>query len=550
MDRALWLLLWLRLWGWERRLRRNLHSVKGALLAAVGLLLFGFCLLPVTLTPRPPMSADQLASVRLYGPLALLGYCVLTLLFSTGERAVWFSPAEVNLLFCGPFSRRQLLVYKIAAGFGMSLFSALVFLVAILRLRTALFAAGYIGLVLGLWFVQLFSMLLVLLATMVGVQAYSRRRRVVLALLLLLILVALLPLGSDAVRRPPGELLEEVVRAPMVQVVLLPLRPIVEASTAERLWPDLVQWTLLGLAVNGALLALVLALDAQYLESAAAASERLYARLQQLRGGGAAALGLGSTGKVRLRLPSLPWWGGIGPMAWRQFVTAPRTRGPLLFLLILFGALFGPVMAASLNARAASGEENPFLIGLVSIVIAMTVFLTPTIAFDFRGDLDRMEILKSLPITPLALAVGQLVAPVLLISALQWLTLAVLAGVTGRASLLFVAAAGLVLPFNALLLGIENLLFLWFPTRLTGSTPGDFQALGRHMLLMLAKSLGLAVAGGLAALLAALAYLFTGGSWLAALLVGWLALAAGAGALVPVIALAFRQFDVARDIPP
>src|SRR5262249_9229662 len=139
-------------------------------------------------------------------------------------------------------------------------------LLALLRVRTPLFAAAYVGLLLGLWFMQLFSMLLVLLATTIGVQAYNRRRRVLLAVVVILILVALFPLGSDSVRLPPRALVEEFARARSVRVALLPLRPIVETFTAERVWPDLVQWSLLALAVNAGLMALVIALDAQFLE--------------------------------------------------------------------------------------------------------------------------------------------------------------------------------------------------------------------------------------------------------------------------------------------
>src|SRR5262249_18381814 len=144
----------------------------------------------------------------------------------------------------------------------------------------------------------------------------------------------------------------------------------VETFTAERVWPDLVQWSLLALAVNAGLMALVIALDAQFLESAAAASERLYARLQQVRAGGAAALGWRSAGKVRFSLPSFPWWGGVGPIAWRQLVTAPRTRGPLMFVLILFG----PVLMAALGARVDSRQESGTFV-LAGTVIGMTLFL-------------------------------------------------------------------------------------------------------------------------------------------------------------------------------
>src|SRR5437764_991375 len=81
------------------------------------------------------------------------------------------------------------------------------------------------------------------------------------------------------------ELLLELERSEVAQVLLAPFRWFVNAFTSERLWPDLARWAALGLLVNLCLLAVVFALDAHYLETSAAASERAYTRLQQLRRG-------------------------------------------------------------------------------------------------------------------------------------------------------------------------------------------------------------------------------------------------------------------------
>src|SRR3954470_15401354 len=93
VDPALWLLLRLRFRGWLRRLGRSLGTVKGALLTALGLLLFAPQLLAVVAMPHLPGGPGHLAAVRRFGTLGLLAYCVLTLLLSSGERALYFSPA-------------------------------------------------------------------------------------------------------------------------------------------------------------------------------------------------------------------------------------------------------------------------------------------------------------------------------------------------------------------------------------------------------------------------------------------------------------------------
>ena len=58
-------------------------------------------------------------------PVAMLLYVVLTILTSLGERAIYFSPSEVDFLFPAPFSRRQILLYKILGSVTAAIFVAL-----------------------------------------------------------------------------------------------------------------------------------------------------------------------------------------------------------------------------------------------------------------------------------------------------------------------------------------------------------------------------------------------------------------------------------------
>src|SRR5262249_29612938 len=127
-----------------------------------------------------------------------------------------------------------------------------------------------------------------------------------------------------------------------------------------------------------------------------------------------------SGGRVRFRLPMLPFWGGVGPIFWRQLVTALRGLGRLAGALAVFVAsLIGPLVVITFQSREpwAPGPE----LGVRALV--MTVMLSPLLPFDFRGDLDRMPLLKTLPLRPLGVALGQLLTPVLLATVLQWVLL-------------------------------------------------------------------------------------------------------------------------------
>ncbi len=42
---------------------------------------------------------------------------------------------------------------------------------------------------------------------------------------------------------------------------------------------------------------------------------------------------------VRWSLPGLPWWGGVGPVAWSQLTTTIRKRGSLLWLIAIVLAI-------------------------------------------------------------------------------------------------------------------------------------------------------------------------------------------------------------------
>jgi hypothetical protein len=538
VNHGLWVLMRLRVWGWLRRLGRSLGSVRGVLLIVFGsLVFFPYVIVWLVGGVKPGQHTEE---VRRYGALVLAAYCVLELMVSS-TGGITFNTAEVNLLFPAPLSRRQLLAYKVMGTFGTSLLST-VLLALFLGQYALTFAGAVVGLLLATLFVQLVPITLALLASSLGARAYDRRRKAVLALLAVLAAVAVV---TGLRGRGSRELVEALEQSEVAQVALAPFRWFVNAFTAERLWPDLAQWAALGLLVNACLLAVVFALDAHYLETSAAASERAYERLQRLRSGGPGLAGAPASGWGRLRIPALPVWGGVGPVAWRQLVTAARSPRSLLVSLLLTAMLIYP----TLGGGAPEGPDTSSFMPLV-FVFMLALFIPQLLPFDFRADIDRMDILKTLPLPAWRLVVGQLLVPVLLVSALQGLLIVILAAAGGRSDpLLLLGGAAFLLPMNFLLFGIDNLLFLLFPTRHIQAGPGDLQALGRQMVVWLVKLVVLGLIGFVAFLFGMFAYLLAGQNLWAGAVVFWLTLWGALVGLVPLLALAFRHFDVARDTP-
>jgi hypothetical protein len=540
VDRSLWLLLALRARAWARGWVRKIRSLKGALLALVGSLVFLPWLITAVFAPRLQTEA-QLDAIRLYGPLGLFGYCLLNVVLSAGDRAVYYSPGEVNFLFCGPFAPRQLLLYKVAAGVGAAMLTA-PFMVLAFRHHTASTLAALVGLFLALMLLYLFSIAVGLAVSTFGALAFSRGRRLLLLAVLAAVALAVAPLGERVAAMSPDQILEEALHSPAVGVIVAPFRPFVMAFTAERLWPDLVVWSTVSLGVDCALLGVVLALNAQFLEASAAASARMYERIKRVRRGETWAMG---PSKVRVELPMLPWWGGAGPNLWRQLTTASRSLSKLVGLAALF---LIPVVTIVLTTGRDPSER--FLAGpALSVVFGLALFAPTMVGFDFRPDLGRMEDLKALPIPPAMLALGQVVTPVLILSVAEWVTFGFITAWARPGPLVAVSAAALALPFNLLLVAVENLYFLWYPYRMAGFNTFDFQAMGRQMLLLMAKFVSLGVGGALAAGVGALLYFVTGGSWPAAVAAGWVVLAAVGLAVLPLVGQAFAAFDVA-EAPP
>jgi hypothetical protein len=558
---GLWLLLGLHLRGWVRSAGRSLRTARGALLVVLSALVMAAALGPALLLPRDAAQFDPDA-LRRNGPAFLLVVCLINLLAYSGERTIYFTPAEVSFLFTGPFGRREILGYKALLTFLVGLPSGLL-LAACFRAYSPSFLSAVVGVQLMILFMQLFGMALGQAAAGVGARLYGRGRRLVLLGLVLFAGVLLLQAGGLTRERDVAGLVADVTHTPLWQALTQPLRWFFDAFLAERLWPDLAASAAKALGVDAVLLLAVFALDADSLEATAASSARAYAQLQRFRRGEVTPAG---GGRPRFSVPGPPYWGGVGPVFWRQLTTGVRGLGRLLLVLGAVGALASAPLWLGAEDR---GGEYVRVVG--GSVFTLAFFFTPLVPFDFRGDVDRMATLKVLPVRPWRLAVGQLLTPVLLMTAFEWALLGLLAAAF-RPERVLLGFAAFAPPLTFLLFALENLLFLWFPTRVTVATPGDFQSGGRNILLMLGRAFGLGAAAGVAIVVGVAAGALAlvaggwagGGSWSAfgrpvtlqetawgvGLAAAWAALALSGACLVPLIALAFAAFDVGRDTPP
>ena len=244
------------------------------------------------------------------------------------------------------------------------------------------------------------------------------------------------------------------------------------------------------------------------------------------------------------RVKPLPWLGGAGPVAWRQLIGAVRSFRGLLILLAIIAASAGDVRIHAAWRQDGGSSDARRRRYLDERVVRLDAQVR------FRDELDRMDVLRSLPISPAAIAVAELIAPVLVLTAMQVLLLAAAVG-SGLARWPFaLAAVAFTVPVNVLLAGIENLLFLMFPLRAAGLIAGDLQLFGRQMVVFFCKFLLLVAGLAAAAALGTVGFILGGKSWPAFGVMAWIGLSLVAMGTIPLLARAFVRFDPSVDTPP
>ena len=549
MIRSLVVLTRFRISGLFRRWKRSLGRPKGLLITIVLALLvvpwLGFTIALPFVTGRQPTPA--FVQVDRFGALALFGMTLLSVLTSSGETAIYFSPAEVDFLFTGPYTRRQLIGYKLILALLSTLSSALLFALIGSSGNTR-FGAAVVALVLVLMLFQLTQMVIGLALNVVGSFAWSRFRRGLLVAVAILIGLALYPSRQTLEMTDWRVLALTLERSPVTQAVLTPFGWFVRSFFA----PDLATFVAAAvpaLLTDLALVGMVFALDASYLEVSAASSAKRLAKVRKMVGGGGTIkFGGRRSGWLRVRPPSPSWWGGVGPNFWRQMVSALGDPQRIIILALIFGG--GPYLAGSILVNQPRGQEI-LLATAPSVIVPATLFLSLMLAYDFRGDLDVMETLKMLPIRPAQVALGQILTPTVLATLLQAIAAGgLLLGVGGLPGQGPIIGLGVLLlfPANLYFFAIENLMFLWYPSR---PVAGQFDgaAVVRQLLMLLVKGVAILIAAVWAAAIGAGAYFLAGRRLDVGLVAANLALSGLALGLIPLLGHAFRQFDVSHDVP-
>lgn len=511
----------------KNRLRRRLRRLREPRYLAglvVGLLyLYWFVVRNQMRAPgrgRPDLTwlTSFAPDIVVGGAVLLWVVAVLVWVWPFATRTWTFTAAEVQFFFAAPLTRRQLLNYKLLRSQVGLLFSVLIASLFTGAARAAV--AGRWSLLLGGWLLFAVIFLHVLGANLTKSSFRAPASRVpwlAWASATLMIVVSGLLCGtylvhaSALVSRPLNEAIFGIVELGRVgaasfalwpfRMVLAPIFAATPSAFARALGPALVV-----LVFN---YVWVLWSDANLEDAASAAEQR------QAQGRSAAApvvrpapFSLAARGRVETAI------------LWKNTILLGRYVSLRLVVRVLIPVV---VMAVVFGLNSKGGSLAPLLLMLTVFATVVGPFM---IRNDLRHDLQRLPVLKTWPISGRELLVGELLAPIFLLSAIVWFLLAVTLALSpawkdgpidavGRAALL--VSVGLLAPM--LIAGqviIQNAAVVLFPGWIaTGSARArGIEAMGQNMLMfagtLLALGVGIlpasAVAGGLGYVL----YLFLG----------------------------------------
>ena len=448
------------------------------------------------------------------GALILFVIVFLAWFFPRKRAALAFTEAEVAFLFPAPVGRRGLIHFKLLRAQLGILFTVLIF-----TLLSGRFGAGghWLTRAAG-WWVILFALNLHFIGssfalTMLmdhGISTWKRRVAVIG-----LALAALGVVGAWAVREFPelktanlanldskiGYLKQVLVSGPL-PYLLYPFRLVVKPYLA----PD-------GLAFLGALWPALLLMathywwvirsDVAFEEASVEASQKMAEKIAAVRAGKMGAAGK----KLKSKRPPFALHPGGAPFValfWKNLISAGTAFTTRTWVILAMVAL---VMGFSLlNSPGAS--TWPAVMGMMSGIFAIwALLLGPQIMRqDFRQDLPQADLLKLYPLRGWQIALGEILAPAVILTGVQWLLL-ILATTCGvplsrgefSAGLVLAigASAAVVLPaLNLISLIIPNAAVLLFPSWFqTGKdAPHGIEATGQRLIFALGQFLAFIVA--------------------------------------------------------
>jgi len=514
-------LLYLTWHSFKNRLRvrvQRLREPRYLLGFVVGLAYFYFIFFRSTARGgRPPLSSIPgfdgiLGFVEMIGALALFLFVASAWLpQGSGSPALPFTRADVQFLFPAPFTRRQLIRYRILRSQLSSLVGSAFFTV-ILKPGSA--ARGWtflIGFAIVMSTIRLHMMGITLNRSSMREHGWLglKRQWLVPAFFAGATIVLGITVYGDWVKLSSLEGLRSVLTelqdlfsTGAAAAVLWPFRAVARLplSSSTAAFFRALPWTLGILALN---YVWVVRSDTAFEEASAEFAEKWAARRKKgiqpsvrPKNASATPFTLAAEGRPEMAI------------LWKNMIMVGRYLSlKTLFILVPFLVFFGIPIARNGSAgfsRAIGGAS--FFLSIMVLIVGPLMARN-----DLRQDLGNLAMLKAWPIRGAALVRGEVLAPAVILTATEWL-LAILLLIFSPAgasrSYPFIVAGILLAPGIILAqLLVQNALAVMFPSwvRIGQNQPRGIDVMGQRMFMVFGMMIVLVVALLPAALLAGVA---------------------------------------------
>ncbi len=427
------------------------------------------------------LSPETAGWIEAAAALGLVVYVAGIWLFAGDRASLTFTEAEVAFLLPAPVSRSALLQFRLVRAQPGLIISSLIFNFFTGRAHS-LFEWFSHGFTFWLVFTLLYlhsigASFAIQRLTERGLSGW-RRRMVVFAVLLAMV-------GTVAwwIRAAPSagavrdlDSLKDQLRAVMsagpAPWLLAPFRWVIRPWFA-RGWVEFVQVVWPPLLILAAHWIWVVRANVSFEEASVDASRKLATIIEAARSGNVYRLKPPKVRRDPFRLPPI----GFPPMAllWKNLIGAGQLFTARVWIIALSCVVPFVIATSSTGGIAGMHGIRAILTPVSAMLLFMSLLLgAQMVRQDFRSDLPQMDMLKSLPMPSWQIVLGQLLAPVVILGAIQWLLLVLLVGSTlgmeGGGPVLRLwrwpaaLSAALLLPaLNAMVLLLPNTIALLFP---------------------------------------------------------------------------------------
>jgi ABC-2 type transport system permease protein len=507
-------------WNWIRMQVRRARQPKYLLGAIAAVAYLGFFFVGPAFAarksgPMPLQAPEFRAIVELMAALILAMLMVAAWIIPKKRAALDFSEAEIAFLFPSPLSRQALIHFKLIKSLlAIGLTATLMALLTHARFSSGNVLMPLLAWGLGLGIVQLHDMGASFVRTWLldrGVT-HAVRRFAVFLMIVVAIAITLLPQASSLPRadwetlgtiQDFAEYIHQLHAHGLVFFCLLPFEMIVRPFFVSA--PSEFVLSIAPVLCVFALHYLWVVRSQVSFEEATIEQARRKAELIAAVQGGNWHLAQGRRKAKRAPFELAPQGSGAVAFFWKNLLAGSEMFNPKFWGTFAIGYV-GILIIFQMLA-----PDSPILkmlgalpLGLLPVLVFAGPFLLP---LDFRQDLKMADLLKTFPVSGWQIALGQLIAPALILTMVEWFLLFVnglllpqfpgmkLSPILGRVS--YVLSVAMIFPFlnliSLLVVNTATLLFpAWMPSAQRG--PRGMEAMGQQIIFSFIQLFSLALA--------------------------------------------------------